>query len=149
MVLDHLSDEAIQERIDLIKDHYASRREGLDAGFEQGVPYKPIDPNLLYLNKEDWAGQIGTQTRIRLSPPFDVPDSSLETIVNLGGKQGRTFAAERSADNVNVFDAVIDHIAALKADKKTRHHCMLDAGGVGRTHASGSHRSWHDRTGAV
>ncbi|WP_245417906.1 transcription-repair coupling factor [Cohaesibacter celericrescens] len=117
IVLDHLSDEAIQERLDLIKDHYVSRKEGVDAGFDQGVPYKPIDPDLLYLNKEGWAGEIGTQTRVRLSP-FDVPDNSLETIVNLGGKQGKTFAAERSAENVNVFDAVIEHINALKADNK-------------------------------
>ena len=89
--------------MDLIKDHYASRREALDSGLDQGVPYKPIAPDLLYIGKEDWAGLIGSQKRVRLSP-FDVPDTGVETIVSLGGKQGRTFAAERSADNVNVFD---------------------------------------------
>ena len=117
VILDPLSDDAIDERLDLIKDHYEARREALDSGLDQGVPYKPLSPELLYLTAEDWAGLLGSQTRVRLSA-FDVPDSSLETIINMGGKQGRTFAAERSADNINVFDAVVEHIKTLKEQKK-------------------------------
>ncbi|WP_210238676.1 transcription-repair coupling factor [Cohaesibacter sp. CAU 1516] len=117
VLLDPLSDDAIGERMDLVQDHYLARKEGMESGLEQSVPYKPIEPSLLYLDKEEWTSRLGTQTRIRMSP-FDVPPTGVETIIDLGGKQGRTFAAERSADNVNVFDAVIEHIKTLKEQKK-------------------------------
>ncbi|WP_096176495.1 transcription-repair coupling factor [Cohaesibacter sp. ES.047] len=133
LILDPLSDDAIDERITLIKDHYESRKEGVEAGLEQGVPYKPIDPSLLYLTREDWTGLIGTLPRVRMSP-FDVPETGVGAIVNLGGKQGRTFAAERSADSVNVFDAVIEHIKTLKTDKKRVTIACWSAGSAERMH---------------
>ncbi|SFO56658.1 transcription-repair coupling factor [Cohaesibacter marisflavi] len=117
VILDPLSDDAITERLDVIQDHYAARRETLDSGLDQGVPYKPVEPHLLYLDREGWSGILGSQKRVRLSP-FDVPETGVETVVNMGGKQGRTFAAERSAENVNVFDAVIEHIKTVKENKK-------------------------------
>nr|WP_316862791.1 transcription-repair coupling factor [uncultured Cohaesibacter sp.] len=132
-ILDPLSDDAIAERQDLIADHYAARREALESGLDHGIPYKPVEPDLLYLNKEDWSGLLGSQRRVRLSP-FDIPDSSLETIVNIGGKHGKTFAAERNADNVNVFDAVIDHIKHLKDQKKRVTIACWSPGSAERMH---------------
>ncbi len=117
ILMDPLCDDAIGERIDLVWDHFAARREALDSGLDQGVPYKPVAPDLLYISKENWTALLGTQKRIRLSP-FEVPPKPLEEHIDFASKQGRTFAAERSAENINVFDALIEHIGELKEDGK-------------------------------
>src|SRR5205823_13559714 len=38
--------------------------------------------------------------------------------IDAGGRAGHSFAAERSTDNVNVFDAVIAHVRALAGEGK-------------------------------
>jgi transcription-repair coupling factor (superfamily II helicase) len=133
IVLDHLADEAIKERIDLIQDHYESRKEAFESDLDQGVPYKPIEPKLLYLDEEEWSGQLGTLKRIRLSP-FDRPDTLLGDIVDCGGKQGRNFAAERSSGAINIFDALIQHIAELKENKKRVTIACWSKGAAERMH---------------
>lgn len=133
VILDPLSDDAIAERIDLVWDHYAARKEALESGLDQGVPYKPVAPDLLYLGKDSWADLLGAETRIRLSP-FDVPDHGVETITDFGAKQGRTFAAERSADNINVFDALIAYIEELKEQKKRVTIACWSQGSAERMH---------------
>ena len=39
-------------------------------------------------------------------------------MVSFGGRQGRSFAAERQTEGANVFDAVVAHAARLKSDGK-------------------------------
>ncbi|MCT4657125.1 MAG: transcription-repair coupling factor [Cohaesibacter sp.] len=133
LVLDHLCDEAASERIELIQDHYESRKEAFESELDQGVPYKPIAPNLLYLSEEDWKGTLGTFKRVRLSP-FDRPDNNLGEIVDCGGKQGRNFAAERSSGSVNIFDALIKHIAELKEARKRVTIACWSEGSADRMH---------------
>ncbi len=56
--------------------------------------------------------------------PFADPQSDA---VDLGGRQGRTFAAERQAESVNLFDAVIAHIDGLKkAGKRVTIACWSE-----------------------
>ena len=145
IVLDSLSDEAVAQRIDLVWDHFAARREALDSDLDQGVPYKPVAPDLLYIGKEDWAGLIGSRRRVRLSA-FDTPPGPEKVIVDYGSKQGRTFAAERSAEDINVFDALIEHIDALKADKKRVTIACWSPGTAERMHQV---LTDHDMTGLV
>lgn len=133
IVLDHLADEAIKERMDLIRDHYESRKEAFESDLEQGVPYKPIEPDLLYLNEQEWKGQLATLRRVRLSP-FDRPDNNLGEIIDCGGKQGRNFAAERSSGTINIFDALITHIAQLKEQKKRVTIACWSKGSAERMH---------------
>ncbi len=116
VVLDHLVDEAVTERLEQIADHYDARVEALEGqGVGSSVPYKPLRPEKLYLTRSDWADRLAGVPLARITP-FAMPEA--EGVVDLGGRRGRTFAAERSAGDVNVFDAVIAHIAESEKQGK-------------------------------
>jgi transcription-repair coupling factor (superfamily II helicase) len=117
VVLDHLVDEAIAERLEQITDHYDARVEAMDGkGITSTVPYKPLPPANLYLTRNEWPERLSALPVARLSP-FAQPEA--QGVIDMGGRQGRTFAAERGAGDVNVFDAVIRHIDTLqKAGKR-------------------------------
>ncbi|MBL8573304.1 MAG: transcription-repair coupling factor [Hyphomicrobiaceae bacterium] len=113
-VIDTRTDEAVIERLDQVGEHYQSRVESLERG-DAGVPYKPIEPKELYLTREEWTVRLADSSSTRLTP-FAVPDRP--DVIDLGGRQGRSFAAERAAGDVNVFDAVIDHLGTLRNQQK-------------------------------
>ncbi|MBN9018577.1 MAG: transcription-repair coupling factor [Rhizobiales bacterium] len=114
VVTDHLVEEALAERLADIKDHYDARREAMGKP-QGGPPYRPLPPEQLYLSREEWGRREGSATLIRLTP-FAEPDDT--AVIDLGARHGRTFAAERTAGNVNVFDAVIQHMAGLREKKR-------------------------------
>ncbi|HWK32105.1 MAG TPA: transcription-repair coupling factor, partial [Hyphomicrobium sp.] len=114
VITDHLVEEALAERLADIKDHYDARREAM-AKPQGGPPYRPLPPEQLYLSREEWGRREGSATLIRLTP-FAEPDDT--AVIDLGARHGRTFAAERTAGNVNVFDAVIQHMAGLREKKR-------------------------------
>ena len=60
LVLDHLADEAIAERIAQVKDHYEARVQVMDGeGMRSSVPYKPLRPENLYLLGDEWTERLG------------------------------------------------------------------------------------------
>jgi len=116
VILDHLVDEAVGERLDEIADHFEARRQALEAANTGGgAPYKPLPPDALYLTRDEWVTALGHRRLARITP-FAQPTAT--TVVDLGGRSGRTFAAERADEKANVFDAVIAHARALIAAKK-------------------------------
>jgi transcription-repair coupling factor (superfamily II helicase) len=125
VVLDHLVDEATGERLEQIRDHYDARVAALEGGMSGGgAPYKPLPPDRLYLTTQEWNAAIRARDAARVSP-FAQPDGP--RVVDFGGRVGRSFAAERSDEKVNVFDAVIAHAAALgKAGKRVVIACWSD-----------------------
>ncbi|MCW5696545.1 MAG: transcription-repair coupling factor [Bauldia sp.] len=111
VVIDHLATEAVAERLDQIKDHYDARAEALQKGDAGGgMPYKPVPPARLYLTRSEWLDHLAGRSAIRLSPFVSGDDAT-----DLGGRQGRSFAAERNTEGANVFDALIAHAEALHA----------------------------------
>ncbi|MGD9740790.1 MAG: transcription-repair coupling factor [Bauldia sp.] len=113
-VIDHLADEAVTERLKEIRDHYDARVAS-EAERESPVPYHPMPPDRLYVTVPEWQALTGQRPHISLSPFVSEGD----TVIDLGGRQGRSFAAERAAEGVNVFDAAIAHTAELrKAGKR-------------------------------
>jgi transcription-repair coupling factor (superfamily II helicase) len=125
VVLDHLVDEATGERLDQIKDHYDARVAALEGGMAGGgAPYKPLPPERLYLTKQEWNAAVRAHDAARVSP-FAQPDGP--RVVDFEGRIGRSFAAERSDEKINVFDAVIGHSATLaKAGKRVVIACWSD-----------------------
>ncbi|MBA4224789.1 MAG: transcription-repair coupling factor, partial [Methylobacterium sp.] len=115
IVLDHHADDAVGERISLIKDYYDARKSALDQPSPGSVPYKPLLPEALYLSPADWRGLIG-EAGVATLTPFQLPESEGKLIVDLGGKQGRSFAAERADNSGSVFDAAVTHVKALEAE---------------------------------
>ncbi len=116
VVLDHLVDEATDERLDQIADHYQARRAAMEAGATGGgAPYKPLPPNRLYLTGSEWTARLKGRPLAHLTP-FAQPEGT--AVADVGGRTGRNFSPERSIEGVNVFDAVIAHIAAQTRNGK-------------------------------
>ncbi|MGU3401141.1 transcription-repair coupling factor [Brucellaceae bacterium D45D] len=120
VVFDHLVHEALSERHTLVLDHYEARArqaEGKEPGSE-AIPYKPVKPETLYLSPkqvEDAAATSGM--RIDLTP-FDTPEVTGRKLVHAEVHKGRSFAEERAATEVNLFESVVQHIASLRASGK-------------------------------
>ncbi|WP_343314857.1 transcription-repair coupling factor [Brucella sp. BE17] len=120
VVFDHLVHEALSERHTLVLDHYEARArqaEGKEPGSE-AIPYKPVKPETLYLTPkrvEEAAAASGM--RIDLTP-FGTPEVTGRKLVQAEVHKGRSFAEERAATDVNLFEAVVNHIASLRASGK-------------------------------
>ena len=113
-VFDPLAREAATERFALIKDHYEARTVTTGLKADSSV-YKPLPPDKLYLSAQDFADTLELVPLAQVTP-FDAAG---KTVVDCGGKAGRSFAAERADESANVFQAAADHIAALqKAGKR-------------------------------
>ncbi len=123
LVIDHLVDDAVADRLDEIADHYQARAEATERVAEGQTPYLPVPTEQLYLSDAEWKERLDAARRVTLSPYV----SAGEGAIDLGGRQGRTFVAERSAENTNVFDALIAHAEALtKAGKRVAIACWSD-----------------------
>jgi transcription-repair coupling factor (superfamily II helicase) len=114
VAIDHLAAEAVHERLAAISDHYGARRTAVDAADDEAVPYLPLPPERLYLDEKEWTRRLAAGTVLQIEP-FASPEPNA---VDLGGRQGRTFAAERQTEDLNLFDAVIAHIGALRGAGK-------------------------------
>jgi transcription-repair coupling factor (superfamily II helicase) len=108
VALDALAEDAAGERLAQIRDYYDARRDALSKGGDAGA-YKPLPPDSLYLAPEEWRRRLDEAPLARFTP-FAQPAAAGRPIVDCGGRQGRTFAAERAAEDTNVFDAVVQHI---------------------------------------
>ena len=111
VVVDHLAEDSMAKRIAEIEDHFAARSSAVaEAGM--GAPYHPLPPNALFLTGKTPAEIFDGHRRVHLSP-FATPDGTLAPIA-AGGRVGRTFAAERAAENINIFAALVDHVNAVR-----------------------------------
>ena len=118
--LEHLADESVADRFAAIEDYYSARADDMNAprsrNSEFSAPaYRPLKTDALYLSPDEWAKRLGDVPLRRLSP-FSPPDG--QRAFSYGAKVGRTFAAERAAEKINVFDAVREHIEELRRDGK-------------------------------
>ncbi len=128
-VTDHLAREAAQERMKLVRDHYAARREAMEAGKDatgQGTPYKPVPPEQLYLDADGFAAGLDRRHALRLSP-FAEHESGASTVFTLEAKTGPRWAKTQveggDAARVNVFDKVVSHIG----ERRSRSRVLVTA----------------------
>jgi len=119
IALDHLAEDARDKRLSAIDDYYQVRMAGLRTASQADSlarpPYKALAPHLLYLSEQEWADRMATLPT-RIFSPFAVPQS--EHTIDGQAKRGREFTAERGAKEINAFDAVAGHIAALQRANK-------------------------------
>jgi transcription-repair coupling factor (superfamily II helicase) len=112
---DHLADEAVQRRFEEIAEHYQARVEALEVATFGAPPYKPVPPDLMFLDGAVWGAALGGHPLRRLTP-FERADG--EAVRSFGGRQGRSFAPERQNPGANLFDAVVGHIRTLHAENR-------------------------------
>ncbi|MEL7029087.1 MAG: transcription-repair coupling factor, partial [Pseudomonadota bacterium] len=115
---DHLAEEAVEERLKSVADYYAARKDDQSAPTGSGAfaapAYRPLPPEAQYLTKQETGDKLAS-TRLRLLSPFSLSDAGA---IDIGARQSRNFAAERSADGVNVFDAVGAHVRERQGQGK-------------------------------
>ncbi len=121
-LFDHLADEdvivrdahdagAVEARFEAVSDYYENRTR---AQTNDPGSYRPLAPETLYLTREEWDGIVADRPLHQLTP-FHEPDS--EAVIDLGMDPPRDFAPER-AQGTNVYEAVVDHVTALRRAKK-------------------------------
>jgi transcription-repair coupling factor (superfamily II helicase) len=117
IIVDHLAMDAARERLAQARDYYQNRKSGLEAIAPGATPYKPLPPESLYWTPDELSAPAGSGQTVTLTP-FALPDGGAAKVVSLGAKQGRSFAAERAAGDVNVFDAAVAHLRERQKDGK-------------------------------
>ena len=118
VTLDSLDDDARARRLEQIADHYDARAQALERKAFGAPPYHPVPPESLFLSEADWREALSGRTAI-VFDPFERPEKPEEAvIVSFGGRQGRSFAAERQTEGANVFDAVASHAKRLRGEGK-------------------------------
>ena len=118
IAIDHLADDAFAERAKQVTDYFDARQEASQSTHQSSLSaptYRALPPSQLYFAKAEWAKTLaGRSVRRFTAFAEDGPQT-----IDVGGKQGRIFAAERAAENTNVFDAAARHVQALvKAGKR-------------------------------
>ncbi|MGV8929146.1 MAG: transcription-repair coupling factor [Brevundimonas sp.] len=109
LFLDNQVEAARSERWNLTRDAYEARRDA--AMGKGGAAHRALPPERLYLPEADWNTALAGRWVRRLSPLQGPGDDA-------GGRLGRSFAAERAQDSVNLFEAVARHAEAVKAAGK-------------------------------
>jgi len=118
VTFDPLVDDARAKRLEQIKDHYEAREQALERKAFGAPPYNPVPPESLFLTESEWQATLQGRQRIALDP-FEHPEAARDAVVvSFGGRQGRSFVAERQSEEANVFDAVVAHVGRLKSDGK-------------------------------
>lgn len=115
----HLSEEAMDERHALIVDYYEARKQQLsEKAVGESSHYQPVPPEGLYLKPKSVLDcAVDSKWRIDLTP-FTTPIAAGRTVIHADIHQGRDFIEERNAESRNLFTAVTDYFAELRADKK-------------------------------
>ena len=96
--LDHQADDVLAARLEMIADHYAARRAPSREG---EVPYRPLPPGRLYLDRVGWEAMLAGGPVFTFSP-FARPEGAAG--VDGGGRPGPVFAQSGPGLGANVFD---------------------------------------------
>ncbi|HUP66685.1 MAG TPA: transcription-repair coupling factor [Sphingomicrobium sp.] len=109
------ADKAIAARREAIDDYYQNRVRAMQS--EPGS-YRPLEPGALYLAQNEWDGFVADRP-VHLASPF--PEAESAGTIDFGVEAARDFAPERT-QQANVYEAVADHVAALR---KSGHKVVL------------------------
>ncbi len=111
-----LDDQITPARIarwESIEDQYGTRRHAMTQKGRLDSVYKPVPPQLLYLDEANWDAAIADRRVVQFSP---LPQASGPGVVDAGGRIGRNFSLERQQESVSLFAALADHVKAQMAE---------------------------------
>ena len=107
--LDDQLDAARLSRWNMIADQYETRKHALSQKSRIDTVYKPVPPELLYLDDVAWATLMSERRVLRF---HSLPQASGPGVIDAGGRIGRNFAPERQQEQVSLFGALAEHIRA-------------------------------------
>ncbi|MEQ8254626.1 MAG: transcription-repair coupling factor [Roseovarius confluentis] len=111
--LDDQVEAAREARWVSIADQYDARKHAMTQKGREDSVYKPIAPDLLYLDNDAWGAALGDRRVLALSP---LPQAPGPGVIDAGGRIGRNFAPERQQEKINLFSVLKDHIDARMAE---------------------------------
>jgi transcription-repair coupling factor (superfamily II helicase) len=116
--IDHRAEPVRQTRLESIAEFYAARQSlTASRATEAAMLYKPVPPDQLFLGDDEWRRVLATRAVAEVTPFPPPPEASIAAY-DAGARLGATFADARSDPKINLFDAVRDRIAALKAQTR-------------------------------
>lgn len=107
--VDDQSDAARLSRWDTVVDQYETRRHALTQSRRIDTVYKPVPPELLYMDDKSWDGALQGRRLLKFNA---LPQPSGPGAIDAGGRIGRNFSPERQQENISLFGALASHIAA-------------------------------------
>ncbi len=112
---DHQAEDVRATRLESIAEFY-SARQSLTAArtIDAAMLYKPVKPDLMFLNDAEWQKVLAKRPVAQLTP-FPPPPGAEEHSYDAGARPGLSFAEARNNPKVNVFEAVRDKVAELRA----------------------------------
>ena len=111
---DHQVAEAFDARHELITDYYDARlKTGGKGGMSGAADYKPVPPERLYLKPSEWDRLLDGHA-VGQFTSFDAAPDAANTI-DLAGRRHEGFARARTAQGVNLFDVVAEHVKSANA----------------------------------
>ena len=106
VVRENGSTMAADQRFEAITDYHGNRVRALST---EAGSYRPLEPNALYLARDEWDGAIADRP-IHLVTGFHEPESP--TVLDFEVESARDFAPERT-QNANIYEAVSAHVRTL------------------------------------
>ncbi|EHH68540.1 transcription-repair coupling factor [Gluconobacter morbifer] len=102
---DQHAPEILKSRLDMIADHYEARRAPTREG---EMPYRPLPPHRLYLDRHGWDGMLRDVPSVLLNP-FAKPDTAAG--IDAGFRPGALFARARDGSREGMFEAFGKRVA--------------------------------------
>ncbi|MEM6376562.1 MAG: DEAD/DEAH box helicase, partial [Pseudomonadota bacterium] len=113
VVLDDQTEASRSARWETVADQYEARQHALEQKGRVETVYKPLAPDLLYLDEAGWQAGLGSRRQLQLSLLAQAPGPG---VIDAGGRVGRDFAPERQQESVGLFSALKTHIEAKSAE---------------------------------
>jgi transcription-repair coupling factor (superfamily II helicase) len=114
--LDHQGDDVLAARLEMIADHYAARK-GVPRDGE--VPYRPLPPDRLYLDREGWDEVLARGPAFAFTP-YALPEGGQG--MEAGGRPAPIFAQGGTmgggGPGINVFEQLSAQSARWVAEGK-------------------------------
>lgn len=110
-VFEHLTEQSITHREQLINDYYQARHnQKSDTSFI----YNALEPSELYLTKEDIFNIVAHSKKVQLSA-FKTECEATKDIITYELDVARNFISERKSPDINLFEALVDYLSAERA----------------------------------
>ena len=110
VALDGLAGASLEDRWLQVTDAFDARDQA-----DRRSQYRPLRPEGLYLSPEAFEARLTPLGVRRFSALSGEPGAAS---LDMGARTGRSFAAERRQDSVNLFEAAVGHARALAASGK-------------------------------
>ena len=114
VTIDDQVDAARLSRWDTIVDQFETRKIAMEQKLRADTVYKPIAPELLYLDDASFTAAMATNRVIHFNP---LAQASGPGVLDAGGRIGRNFSPERQLENISLFGVLADYIKLKSEDK--------------------------------